>query len=500
MSTSFVTNVASLQAQDNLRINSEFQNKTIQRLTSGYRINVSGDDAAGLAVANEYRSDITEITQGVRNANDGLSVLQIIDGGLNNISKMLDRMRTLATQSASGTFTGDRATLEAEYSALKTEIDRQAANIGLGTGTTTAGRFNKLISVFIGGGAGMANSQVMIDLSGTTSLVTTNALGLAGTSIDGKATNTTLVAGTFDDGSKYLENNSSQTFRFATATSSYTVTVQGDVDGITGDEIVTQLNAGLAGSGIAVSIDSNSHDLVLSSSGSFAVAIDAVTGTGTQISAAVADNAAIVNTGRYRFAGGTVTAAGGTGVGEVTFTQGSDTYTIQIDGDATDGVDVLFNKARAALAGSSIEVIRLGNQIYFQSAADFSVSRTTDTVTGGFSNITSGMAATSADDAEAATDETANARAAVTALATAVRYLGRIQGLIGTAQNKLQYAINLAQSQIASFSAAESRIRDANIASEAANLTRAQVTQQASLSAMLQANQAPQQLLTLLRS
>ena len=111
MSTSFVTNVASLQAQDNLRINSEFQNKTIQRLTSGYRINVSGDDAAGLAVANEYRSDITEITQGVRNANDGLSVLQIIDGGLNNISKMLDRMRTLATQSASGTFTGDRATV-----------------------------------------------------------------------------------------------------------------------------------------------------------------------------------------------------------------------------------------------------------------------------------------------------------------------------------------------------------------------------------------------------
>lgn len=499
MSTSFVTNVPSLQAQDNLRVNSEFQNKTIQRLTSGYRINVSGDDAAGLAVANEYRSDITEITQGVRNANDGLSVLQIIDGGLSNIAKMLDRMRTLATQSASGTFTGDRTTLNAEYAALKTEIDRQAANIGLGTGTTTAGRFNKLISVFIGGGAGMANSQVTIDLSGTGSLVTTNALGLAGTSIDGKATSTTLVAGTFDDGSKYLESNSSQTFRFATANSTYTVTVQGDADGITGEEIVTQLNAGLAGSGIAVSIDANSHDLVVSSSSSFAAAIDARTGTGAQISAAVADDAAVVNSGRYRFAGGTVSAAGGTGVGTVTFTQGSETYTVTIDGGNADSVDVLFNKTRVALADSSIEVIRLGNEIYFQSGADFSVSRTTDTVTGGFESITSGLATTSATDAEAATDETASARAAVTALAAAIRNLGRIQGQVGTAQNKLQYAINLAQSQIASFSAAESRIRDADIAAEAANLTRAQVTQQASLAATLQANQAPQAMLTLLR-
>src|SRR5450432_3655007 len=81
----------------------QLQSTTIQRLTSGYRINQSGDDAAGLAVANQYRSDTAELTQGVRNANDGISTLQIIDGGLNNISKVLDRMKTLATQSASST-------------------------------------------------------------------------------------------------------------------------------------------------------------------------------------------------------------------------------------------------------------------------------------------------------------------------------------------------------------------------------------------------------------
>src|SRR6202048_4137717 len=99
------TNVNSLIAQENLRVTSMFQSRTIQRLTSGYRINSSADDAAGLAVANRFRSDTAELSQGVRNANDGVSQLQIVDGGLANISMMLDRMKTLATQSASSGFT-----------------------------------------------------------------------------------------------------------------------------------------------------------------------------------------------------------------------------------------------------------------------------------------------------------------------------------------------------------------------------------------------------------
>src|SRR5918996_1118632 len=108
MSLSIQTNVNSLMAQDNLRVNSDFQSRTIGRLTSGFRINQSADDAAGLAVANKFRSDIVELAQGVRNANDGISALQIVDGGLNNVSKIIDRLKTLATQSASATFTGNR--------------------------------------------------------------------------------------------------------------------------------------------------------------------------------------------------------------------------------------------------------------------------------------------------------------------------------------------------------------------------------------------------------
>jgi flagellin len=178
---SIQTNVASLIAQQNLLVNTNFQSQTIERLTSGYRINSSSDDPAGLAVANSYRSSIAEVTQGVLNANDGISNLQIIDGGISNISQMLDRLRTLATQSASDTFTGDRTTVNSEFQSLLGEIDRQAQSIGLDTN----GQFAKALSVYVGGGKTSAtgafstdNGTVTVDLTG--SAVDSRALGLAG--------------------------------------------------------------------------------------------------------------------------------------------------------------------------------------------------------------------------------------------------------------------------------------------------------------------------------
>ncbi|MBX9604517.1 MAG: flagellin [Bryobacteraceae bacterium] len=180
MSFRINTNVPSLQAQEYLRVNSDFQGKTINRVTSGLRIAASGDDAAGLAIANGFRSDQAVLTQGIRNANDGLSTLQIIDGGINNISKLLDRARTLATQSASGTFTGSRNVLNSEFQSLVTEINRQAQAIGLNTG----GQFAKSLSVFIGGGRSSggitetSNGSVSIDLARST--VDAQSLGLSG--------------------------------------------------------------------------------------------------------------------------------------------------------------------------------------------------------------------------------------------------------------------------------------------------------------------------------
>jgi len=191
MSFSIQTNANSLIAQENLRVNSNFQSQTIRRLTSGYRINQSGDDAAGLAVANKFRSDTAELTQGVRNANDGVSQLQIADGGMSNISKMLDRLKTLAAQSGSATFTGDRNVLNSEFSTLVGEIDRQAQSIGLNTG----GNFAKSLSVYLGGGTGatnaalIANGTVTMDLSAAT--VDAQSLSLKGV----QAVNSSVTSG-----------------------------------------------------------------------------------------------------------------------------------------------------------------------------------------------------------------------------------------------------------------------------------------------------------------
>ena len=277
MSISIQTNVSSIIAQENLRVNNEFQNQTIQRLTSGYRINSSGDDAAGLTAANMFRSSTAELQQGVRNANDGVSALQIVDGGLNNISKILDRLKTLATESATGTFTGNRTTLDTEFQALLGEINRQASNIGL---SSTASGNNATLAVYIGGGSSQTNAQVSVNLSGA----------------------------------------------------------------------ANQVDAAGRGLGAAINVTDTTHAL-----------------------------------------------------------------------------------------------------------------------------------------------------AAITAVSAAVSSLGAVQGKVGTGENELQYAVSLAQSQISSYSAAESRIRDADVAAEAANLTKAQVLQQASMAAIAQANSAPTAVLSLLK-
>ena len=181
MSISLQTNVNSLVAQQNLSVTNKFQSQTIAQLTSGYRINSSGDDAAGLAVANKFRSSIAELTQGVANGNDAVAQLQIMDGGMNNISQILDRLKTLATQSASGTFTGNRATLNGEFQTDLAEIDRQATSIGLNTG----GTFAKSLNVYLGAGSGsgtgsaaVSNATVTSDL--TQSAVDSQSLGMKG--------------------------------------------------------------------------------------------------------------------------------------------------------------------------------------------------------------------------------------------------------------------------------------------------------------------------------
>ena len=142
--------------------------------------------------------------------------------------------------------------------------------------------------------------------------------------------------------------------------------------------------------------------------------------------------------------------------------------------------------------------------MYLQGDKAFSVTNVfTDdggtTSAGGPANLMANGAHAGAGAAPAASDVTSGAKDALTKLGLALASLGTVQGSVGAGQNMLNYAVRLTQSQISNFSAAESRIRDADVAAEAANLTKAQVLQQASMAAMAQANSAPQAVLALLR-
>jgi flagellin len=307
---SLQTNVTSLFAQNELNLNDNFESSTIEQLTSGYRINSSGDDAAGLAVANQLQAETAELQQGVINAANGSSTLQIIDGGLSNISDLLDRLETLATEGASGTFSGSYTTLNNEFQTDLGEITRQAGNIGMASSATQAGLGNGI---------------------GTGTLTTSGTIG----------------------SSQY---NSSALAIFIGG---------GDADVSTDDQVTVDLT----------------------------------------------------NNG----SGATATAGG-------------------------NGVDALGL----------------------------------------------GLSASKVDNA-------GDAAAALTAIQSAISILGTVQGKVGAGENLLNYATNLANSQITNLTASESSIKDANVAAEAANLAKAQTLQQSTIAAMAQANSMPAALLKLLQ-
>lgn len=145
MAISILNNIPSLAAQNQLSITQANLQKTLYALSSGSRINSGADDAAGLAIADGLHANITALTQSARNANDGVGKLQVADGALSQVTTLLNRAVTLATESATGTLDSagnQRAALNAEFTAIKAEIDR------IGTNTTYNGA-----AIFQGGSA-----------------------------------------------------------------------------------------------------------------------------------------------------------------------------------------------------------------------------------------------------------------------------------------------------------------------------------------------------------
>jgi flagellin len=517
---SIQTNVNSLTAQQNLGVNSAFSSKTIQRLTSGYRINSAGDDAAGLAVANGLRNSTAELTQGVQNGNNGVAQLQIMDGGLSNISNILDRLQTLATESASTTFIGARSTLNTEYQNLLGEITRQATNVNLNTG----GTYEKQLNIYLGGAsAANANAQVSVNLA--SSAVDTQGLGLTGTSVMGGGTGFSdnyarldNTQATFDIGAggavgeKFTVGYVNAAGVAATATA----TMTSSAAGMSGATYVTTLNNSLSGTGVTAMIGGDGK-LQFQGSGAFTVQY-AAAGGGMPTSGQVVQNSSgvgivsdsLVNAGNYNvsaaftgFAVGASSAVSETMV----FSAGGTNTTVSLSSAAG---NYYANNAANALAvinqqlsGTGISATYdTGGNMSFQSSSVFTVNESAYDAGGGggagkvFATITGAQAVTAADADKTATGA---ALSAINSITTALATLGTVQGKIGAGENQLAYGLSLAQSQITNFSSAQSQIRDTDVAAEAANLSKAQVLQQASIAAMAQANSAPQQVLALLR-
>ncbi len=373
------TNIASLTAQGYLQQTSSAQAQTIAQVTSGLRIVQSGNDAAGLAVANGYRSNEAVLTQGILNANDGLSQLQIVDGGMSNISQLLDQARTLATQSATGTFTGDRTVLNQQFQGVITEINRQAQAIGMNIG----GNLAQNLSVFIGGGtasngiSAVQNGSVAVNLSNATvdakslGLQGVQAMGVAGTDIGTGSVNSSVSAILANTNNTNTETKAGYTTfnfygpGFSDTSGSGQVSISVNLNGVTdANSLATAINSAIQSAGgggsqqdtafknanivAGLNVDSTGKTQLTFSSSTSAFQVQ----SGDAVSNAFMGN---LQSGSSASAGGTVTAQGA----PITAT-GAEAVTLTITGASGSPVNATVNIANGDNAAAMVTDINTG--------------------------------------------------------------------------------------------------------------------------------------------
>lgn len=199
------SNIQSLNAQRNLSISQADQNQAMERLTSGKRINSAADDAAGLAISSRMTSQIKGLDQAVRNANDGISLMQTAEGALEESTNILQRMRELAIQSSNGIFTdNDRGTLDAEVQQLVAELDRISETTSFNGKNILDGSLSSGISLQVGAEAGQT-------ISFSIAATNTATLGLGSTSSD-LAGDRLTSALTFGDGDIQINGQALEAF------------------------------------------------------------------------------------------------------------------------------------------------------------------------------------------------------------------------------------------------------------------------------------------------
>jgi flagellin len=505
MSQVINTNVPSLNAQRNLSTSGTALSQSLTRLSSGLRINSAKDDAAGLAISDRFTTQIRGLNQAVRNANDGISLSQTAEGALAEITSNLQRVRELAVQSANATNSAsDRAALNQEVQQRIAEIDRVSSQTSFNSRKILDGSF------------GNATFQVGANVGQTISLDLNTSTRTS--EIGGKAeATTTAVDALFDagDGVDVVANVSASSGGFTTGVS--------DTDGqnftfvVDGVEILNVTQTG----GVAETITAADVDAAVDAAEA-ALAEIGITASG---SAAGGDLVFTKADGSAFDIALTSDFAPPGGFANVTFNDTQDNgteavaatpvplaleagdFTIQVgDGDVTSIVGTFDTAAELAEAINSqtngtYATINDAGELVLSAAETITIASANQDLLdefgaageATFAIVTEG----NLNDVDVLT--TAGANDAIQRVDAALQSVSTLRSTFGAVQNRFESTITNLQTTSENLAASRSRILDADFAQETANLTRAQILQQAGVAILAQANQLPQNVLSLLR-
>ena len=507
------TNTMSLNAQRNLGTSGANLATTIQRLSSGMRINSAKDDAAGLAISERFTTQIRGANQAARNANDGISLAQTAEGALGEIGNNLQRVRELAVQSRSATNSdSDRQALNAEVQLLKQEIQRVAEQTNFNGTNLLDGTFtNQAFQIGANQGQTINISQV----------ANANISKLGNwTSATNDASSTGVIANGGAAGPKATNTAASGAFTTVAAGTAYSLSVNGisiinqaaggatAVDAAAIDTALSDstLTKKLADAGITFTGKAADDDLVFSKADGTDIKVDQ-SATGGFAAAFVTTH----NTGTEAVAasfGKTSFTISGTVGGKLGPAVTIDLESAKTAGDrATQLVNAVNAKTHetgvsAALVEGKVQLTGKEGNFTVASATNDAAGNTalleaTGLTTGTTANYSAGSAKTGFADLDISSK--GGADNAILAMDAALNSINSARADLGAIQNRFTSVVANLNTSSENMSAARSRIRDVDYASETAELTRNQILQQAGTAMLAQANQSSQNVLSLLR-
>lgn len=488
-------NISALNAHRQLLANNSAVSKNLEKLSSGYRINRAGDDAAGLAISEKMRGQIRGLDQATANANDGISLVQTAEGALNETHSILQRMRELAVQSANGTYQNevDRDNLNKEVSALKSEIDRIAksthfnkinlldGSLDQSSGTVSGTVDSKAVSftglaegtkvVFAGGADDGDGAVAAYDPDSKTITVTLNE-----TDADNAATYNTAdvqaairelegfenVSATVGNGTTdtISSGNTAATLLASTTVSTYNDATKATVSATADPDFkINVTKAGVTGVSSAIAFNTTSLGASLAS-GTLTIGLDADTeytadDITKMVKAAGIDGFEFEFTGKLSGSavvsgfGASTTVADGSGI------LGGEGLTLQIGANGTSDQQVSLNVGDMSTKGLELGSVSIKTQ--------------------------------------------GDANDAIETIDNAINKVSGTRADLGALQNRLEHTVNNLGTTSENLTAAESRIRDVDMAKEMMEMTKNNILTQAAQAMLAQANTQPQSVLQLLQ-